>query len=97
MLHSQAFVRSAIPSMPTLQMASFAPSALSEIIREVQQENAKETKSELNILTDKKQEDVEEKETKVRQTNFEQCWSCEKRVGIRGYKCDCEYVFCNKH
>lgn len=33
----------------------------------------------------------------VKQTNFNRCWTCNKKVGILGYKCKCEYAFCAKH
>ena len=25
------------------------------------------------------------------------CWECNKRVGLLGFKCRCDYVFCGKH
>lgn len=31
------------------------------------------------------------------QTNRERCFTCQKRVGLLGFKCRCEYVFCGKH
>jgi hypothetical protein len=25
------------------------------------------------------------------------CWNCNKKVGLLGVKCKCDYTFCNKH
>ena len=30
-----------------------------------------------------------------RKTN--RCWTCNKKVGLLGFKCKCEYVFCGEH
>lgn len=37
------------------------------------------------------------KEVPIKQINFSNCWSCEKKIGIRGFKCKCKYSFCKKH
>jgi hypothetical protein len=31
------------------------------------------------------------------QTNPSRCFSCNKRVGLTGFKCRCEFVFCSTH
>lgn len=31
------------------------------------------------------------------QTNTGRCFSCPKKVGLLGFKCQCGYVFCEKH
>lgn len=31
------------------------------------------------------------------QKNKGRCWECKKRVGLLGYTCKCEYVFCSNH
>eukprot|EP01110_Echinostelium_bisporum_P011032 TRINITY_DN46_c0_g1_i2.p1 TRINITY_DN46_c0_g1~~TRINITY_DN46_c0_g1_i2.p1 ORF type:complete len:132 (-),score=9.61 TRINITY_DN46_c0_g1_i2:117-512(-) len=36
-------------------------------------------------------------ETKRTQADTTRCWSCSKRVGLLGFKCRCDYVFCSTH
>lgn len=31
------------------------------------------------------------------QVDTTRCWSCNKKVGLLGFKCRCEYVFCSTH
>jgi len=31
------------------------------------------------------------------QVDTTRCWSCTKKVGLLGFKCRCEYVFCSLH
>jgi len=31
------------------------------------------------------------------QVDTTRCWSCSKKVGLLGFKCRCEYVFCSSH
>jgi len=31
------------------------------------------------------------------QKNIQKCWQCNKRVGLLGFKCKCDYVFCSNH
>jgi AN1-type zinc finger protein 5/6 len=31
------------------------------------------------------------------QKNTQKCWKCNKRVGLLGFKCKCDYVFCSNH
>lgn len=31
------------------------------------------------------------------QTNKNLCWSCKRKVGLLGFACKCDYVFCGKH
>ncbi|TNV75421.1 hypothetical protein FGO68_gene15595 [Halteria grandinella] len=31
------------------------------------------------------------------QENTKVCWQCSKRVGLLGFTCKCQYVFCGKH
>ncbi len=38
---------------------------------------------------------IEKKE--ILQKDHKKCWGCEKKVGIRGFKCKCRYTFCKKH
>ena len=53
-----------------------------------------------NKLKNMKQLEVAEESVEVpipAQTNTEQCWKCERRVGLLGFKCRCSYIFCKKH
>jgi len=31
------------------------------------------------------------------QVNTNRCWGCNKKVGLLGFKCKCDYVFCSEH
>lgn len=31
------------------------------------------------------------------QMNKSRCWACNKKVGLTGFKCRCQYVFCAAH
>lgn len=31
------------------------------------------------------------------QADATKCWSCQRKVGLLGFKCKCTYVFCSKH
>ena len=31
------------------------------------------------------------------QFDFSHCWECNKRIGLLGFKCRCNYIFCSKH
>ena len=33
----------------------------------------------------------------VKQTDFTRCWSCNRKIGLVGFTCDCGYNFCGKH
>ena len=39
-----------------------------------------------------KQNNINEKQIKKNR-----CWSCNKKVGILGFDCECGYIFCGKH
>lgn len=47
--------------------------------------------------TIKKEELKTPEEIPIKQTNFSNCWTCNKKIGIRGFKCKCKYTFCKKH
>ena len=32
-----------------------------------------------------------------KQTNTSRCWTCNKKIGLLGFKCKCEYFFCAEH
>jgi len=38
-----------------------------------------------------------EEPQKAVQTNTSRCWSCNKKIGLLGFKCKCEYFFCSEH
>jgi len=42
-------------------------------------------------------ENGEEDQPKKIQTDTTRCWSCNKKVGLLGFKCRCDYVFCSMH
>ena len=35
--------------------------------------------------------------TRPIQEKTNRCWTCNKKVGLLGFKCKCEYVFCGEH
>ena len=53
-----------------------------------------------NASEEKKSDSAEKQEPKenvIKQTDHSLCWTCEKKVGLFGFKCKCEYSFCKKH
>eukprot|EP01119_Soliformovum_irregulare_P014108 TRINITY_DN382_c0_g1_i1.p1 TRINITY_DN382_c0_g1~~TRINITY_DN382_c0_g1_i1.p1 ORF type:complete len:163 (-),score=23.52 TRINITY_DN382_c0_g1_i1:115-603(-) len=67
---------------------------------EIQIEQAKaptipEQKSEVQSTTEEKKE--EEKPDPNVQKDTTRCWKCRGKVGLLGFRCRCEYVFCSKH
>jgi len=42
------------------------------------------------------EEGNQEEERRV-QADTTRCWSCNKKVGLLGFKCRCDYVFCSLH
>jgi len=34
---------------------------------------------------------------KKKQVNTSRCWSCNKKIGLTGFQCKCEYFFCGEH
>ena len=36
-------------------------------------------------------------EEKKIQTNTSRCWTCNKKIGLTGFQCKCEYYFCSEH
>lgn len=37
------------------------------------------------------------KEPKKEQLDKTKCWVCLRKVGLLGFKCRCDYIFCSKH
>ncbi|CDW77075.1 an1-type zinc finger protein 6 [Stylonychia lemnae] len=35
--------------------------------------------------------------SKPAQVNKSACWQCQRKVGLLGFPCKCEYIFCGKH
>lgn len=33
----------------------------------------------------------------LKQIEHKKCWTCKKKIGIRGFKCKCTFTFCKKH
>lgn len=31
------------------------------------------------------------------QTNTSRCWTCNKKIGLLGFKCKCDYFYCSEH
>lgn len=36
-------------------------------------------------------------EAKVKQVNTSRCWTCNKKIGLLGFKCKCDFTFCSEH
>ena len=51
------------------------------------------------VMTDASQskQEEEKKPAKPAQENKNRCWKCNKKIGLMGFDCKCEYVFCSKH
>eukprot|EP01118_Nematostelium_gracile_P010433 TRINITY_DN3591_c0_g1_i2.p1 TRINITY_DN3591_c0_g1~~TRINITY_DN3591_c0_g1_i2.p1 ORF type:complete len:155 (-),score=25.16 TRINITY_DN3591_c0_g1_i2:96-560(-) len=39
----------------------------------------------------------DETNSKQLQKDTTRCWSCNRKVGLLGFRCSCEYIFCSKH
>ncbi|KAL3893488.1 MAG: hypothetical protein SGPRY_014197 [Prymnesium sp.] len=42
-------------------------------------------------------EPVDEEPPKKKQINTNRCWTCNKKIGLLGFQCKCEYYFCSEH
>eukprot|EP00347_Sterkiella_histriomuscorum_P023921 403332926 len=70
----------------------------------VEQENSNEPKSneieepKMEISPSTEQLPVEPPKPQYEiQVNKSLCWTCKKKVGLLGFSCKCDYVFCGKH
>jgi len=60
-------------------------------------------KSQANVSEQKLQpvpqvsDEEAKKDERPKQANPNACWKCNKRVGLLGFPCRCEYVFCSSH
>ncbi|CDW71362.1 zinc finger protein [Stylonychia lemnae] len=61
------------------------------------QEEVKQAANEDQVMQDLSQSNQPAVETKQVQTNKNLCWSCKRKVGLLGFACKCDYVFCGKH
>jgi len=43
------------------------------------------------------QQDEEQEQNRRAQTDTTRCFSCNKKVGLLGFRCRCDYVFCSMH
>eukprot|EP00308_Calcidiscus_leptoporus_P009467 CAMPEP_0119369084 /NCGR_PEP_ID=MMETSP1334-20130426/15654_1 /TAXON_ID=127549 /ORGANISM="Calcidiscus leptoporus, Strain RCC1130" /LENGTH=240 /DNA_ID=CAMNT_0007385865 /DNA_START=163 /DNA_END=881 /DNA_ORIENTATION=+ len=34
---------------------------------------------------------------KAKQVNTSRCWECNKKIGLLGFKCKCDYFYCSEH
>ena len=77
------------------QYISFCSKCYKEIQNVLQ--NVNQTK-ELQISSSKEiEKDKVKEDNKIKQTDKEICWICQKGTGILGYSCKCGYTFCKKH
>jgi hypothetical protein len=47
-------------------------------------------------VAEQPQEEQEQDDRKI-QKDTTRCWSCTKKVGLLGFKCRCDYVYCATH
>jgi len=67
-------------------------------VEDKKEKEAKEAKAAEEAEAKKAEEPPEEeKEERPVQHNRERCWTCNKKVGLTGFTCRCEYVFCSTH
>jgi len=55
-----------------------------------------ETKKEDKFEVMKEDKEPKKEEEKL-QKDTSRCWSCKRKVGLLGFRCRCEVVFCSKH
>ena len=59
-----------------------------------------EKKSQMEVDSIQKESELKKEEiisNKPIQENKFSCWSCDKKVGHLGFKCECNYIFCKSH
>mmetsp|Transcript_26827 Transcript_26827/g.66407 ORF Transcript_26827/g.66407 Transcript_26827/m.66407 type:complete len:188 (-) Transcript_26827:618-1181(-) len=42
-------------------------------------------------------ETTDEEPPKKKQVNTNRCWTCNKKIGLLGFQCKCEYYYCSEH
>jgi len=64
----------------------------------VEERKPEEATKEIKLPVETKPDDTADPATaKKVQTDTTKCFSCSKKVGLLGFKCRCEYVFCSAH
>jgi len=41
--------------------------------------------------------DPNDEPPKKKQVNTSRCWTCNKKIGLLGFQCKCDYYFCAEH
>jgi Mg2+ and Co2+ transporter CorA len=66
-------------------------------IEKIEKEIEKEQKADLKRPLEQNSEtNIDTQPNKV-QINKSRCMSCNKKIGLLGFKCKCEYLFCSQH
>lgn len=55
------------------------------------------SKAEEVLRAPAREEEESDEPPKKKQVNTSRCWSCNKKVGLLGFQCKCEYYFCAEH
>ena len=42
-------------------------------------------------------DDPSDEPPKKKQVNTNRCWTCNKKIGLLGFQCKCDYYFCAEH
>mmetsp|Transcript_23185 Transcript_23185/g.39593 ORF Transcript_23185/g.39593 Transcript_23185/m.39593 type:complete len:206 (-) Transcript_23185:528-1145(-) len=42
-------------------------------------------------------DEAEDEPPKKKQLNTSRCWTCNKKIGLLGFQCKCDYFFCSEH
>ncbi|KAM9964411.1 hypothetical protein ACTFIW_004174 [Dictyostelium discoideum] len=66
-------------------------------INKQQQQQVTNAVVETAKLVEVEEPPTEEKDTKKVQTDTTKCFSCNKKVGLLGFKCRCSFVYCSTH
>lgn len=82
------------PTEPKPQPVPTQPVAPEVIPVEIKLEKPKEEEP---VVVSVVAEKPEKEEPKNIQTDTTKCWSCNKKVGLLGFKCKCNYTFCGIH
>jgi len=69
----------------------------SKCYKETLAERKEKAAAEAEAARLEKEKEKELPKIEVKQTNFERCWTCNKKVGLLGFSCRCGYKFCGKH
>jgi len=75
------------PKQDTTQQKPVAPSIVPAEVK------AEKPKEETAVVVEKQ----EKEESKSIQIDTSKCWSCNRKIGLLGFKCKCSYTFCGTH